>query len=268
MRPHRFARGLSLLATAWLAAGFARAAWAAPQLDPGPGGQSGAKQQAEVVDPDALLLPDLQTLPPSDLNVRLLGNGRRVLRLANTVWNSGDGPLELAGALNTDTGMTQVHQRLHALDGTWQEVLVGEFVFHLGHDHWHTDRFAEYHLWSLTPTGAPGRIVATSAKLSYCVIDTDAVDREHPAFENRRRYYGCGRELQGLSPGWGDKYKHFLEGQSIDITDVPDGLYALVSTANPDARLIEADYGNNTATIYLTLAGRKVEVVEGPGRDW
>jgi hypothetical protein len=87
-------------------------------------------------------------------------------------------------------------------------------------------------------------------------------------FENRRRYYGCGRQLQGLSPGWGDKYAAYIEGQSMDITDVPDGVYALVSTANPDARLIEADYGNNTATIYIEIAGRTVTVAERPGQDW
>jgi hypothetical protein len=41
-------------------------------------------------------------------------------------------------------------------------------------------------------------------------------------------------------------------------------LYALTSTTNPDHRLHEADYTNNTATIYLAIVGRTVAVIDGP----
>src|SRR5688500_9276147 len=42
------------------------------------------------------LLPDLRTVPPDDLTVEFGRGGRRLLRLANMVWNSGEGALELA----------------------------------------------------------------------------------------------------------------------------------------------------------------------------
>ncbi len=217
-------------------------------------------------DPDTgtgapLLLPDLQTLPPSDLEIRLLSRGRRVLRLANTVWNSGQGPLELVGALNFATQRTRVVQRVYASDTTVHDHLVGEFVWHPGHDHWHVEDFVLYQLWSVTPQGELERVVASSAKLSYCLIDTDVVDQEHPGFTARRHYRGCGRTLQGLSVGWGDKYDSFLDGQSLDLTGLTDGVYVLVSRTNPTAALLEADYTNNTAVMGLNIVGDRVEVV-------
>lgn len=44
-------------------------------------------------------------------------------------------------------------------------------------------------------------------------------------------------------------------------------MYGLVSTANPNARLIEADYTNNSAVIYLRIAGDRVDVALPPELD-
>jgi hypothetical protein len=215
----------------------------------------------------ALLWPDLRTLPPSDFEIRNLSRGRRMLRLANTVWNSGQGPLELMGKLNPVTQQTRVQQRLYAEDGAVDAYDVGEFVWHPGHDHWHFEDFAVYQLWSLTPHGELERVVASSIKLSYCLIDTDVANSAHPGFDPRRHYQGCGRTLQGLSIGWGDQYDSFLEGQSLDITGLPDGVYGLVSQVNPGRRLLEADYTNNSAVIYLRLLGDEVVVALPPDLD-
>src|SRR5688572_16516380 len=56
------------------------------------------------------LLPDLRTVPPADLTIEFASGGRRLLRLANLVWNSGEGALELAGALSPATQQTLVIQ--------------------------------------------------------------------------------------------------------------------------------------------------------------
>jgi len=92
------------------------------------------------------LLPDLQTLPPSDLAIRFQTGGGRVLRLSNAIWNSGQGPLELHGKFNPSTRKTRVHQRVYAVDGSLQERLGGEFVWHPGHEHSHFAGFALYRL--------------------------------------------------------------------------------------------------------------------------
>jgi hypothetical protein len=131
----------------------------------------------------------------------------------------------------------------------------------VSHGHWHLESFARYELWSLSPEGVPDRVVAAGEKISYCLRDTDVVDRARPGFSARSAYGACGPRRQGLSVGWGDKYKSFLEGQQIELGDLPGGVYALVSTANPSGSLLEADYDNNTAVVYLRIIGREIEVV-------
>jgi hypothetical protein len=55
----------------------------------------------------------------------------------------------------------------------------------------------------------------------------------------------------GLSVGYGDSYRAFLDGQSIDITNVPEGRYYLVHRVNADVR--ESDYQINVASVLLAL---------------
>jgi hypothetical protein len=208
----------------------------------------------------ALALPDLRTLPPSDLRLEVRSTGR-VLRFANTVWNRGPAPLELRGEAAATTGLIQVYQTICNSRSVASERRVGEFVWHASHGHWHLEAFARYELWSLSPDGDIDQLVAQGEKISYCMRDTDAVDGDRPGFSDRPSYGACGPRRQGLSVGWGDKYKSFLEGQELELGDLADGIYALVSTANPGAALLEADYDNNTAVVYVRILGRTIEVV-------
>lgn len=209
----------------------------------------------------SLLLPDLRTLPPSDLRIVHLAGGMRQLRLSNTIWNSGQGSLELSGDFNSATSQTRVYQHITSSNGSLQKHFVGEFVWHPGHDHWHFEDFTLYELWSLRPTGALDSVKVTSDKLSYCVLDTDPVDRDNPAFLPHRNYFDCGQSLQGLSAGWGDTYKSHLDGQSLDITAIPDGYYALISIVNPGTILLEADYKNNHAVVFLEIRNSRLKVI-------
>lgn len=208
-----------------------------------------------------LYLPDLRTQPMFDLHIRVLPGGRRTLRLANTIWNSGQGPLELTGELDPATNRTRVLQHIDTADGDPRKYLVGDFVWHPTHDHWHFDEFTLYQLWTLKADHSLDKVVASSDKLSYCVIDSDVVDGEHPGFSLRRSYANCGQRQQGLSVGWGDTYKSFLDGQSLDLTGLPDGFYALTSSVNPNGVIIEEDYTNNSAQLYLAIRGNQVSEV-------
>lgn len=246
-----------LLAALWLASTAVAFAPAAER--------AGGRAQSLRPDPpmalDAALLPDLRTLQPTDLRVAIRPDGSRELRLANTVWNAGQGPLELRGVPAGTAGMLQVFQVVHAADGATLERPVGHFAYHPTHAHWHLDDFALYQLWSLAPSGALHRVVAGGSKVSYCLIDTDIVRSSSEGFVDQRQYRGCGRLRQGLSVGWGDHYHAGLDGQELHLGDLPDGIYALVSTANIDGRLLETDSTNNTALVYLALAGRRVTVL-------
>jgi hypothetical protein len=81
-------------------------------------------------------------------------------------------------------------------------------------------------------------------------------------FVSARTYRGCGHNRQGLSVGWGDTYAAYLAGQEIFLGDLPDGVFALVSTVNPNARLREADFGNNEAVVYLAIVGRRISLLQ------
>jgi hypothetical protein len=210
-----------------------------------------------------ILLPDLEVFPPFDLELE--HNQRRAqtdLRLAITFWNSGLGPLELRGFFNPAFRRTQVVQSLYRTDQTIQEHLVGEFIWHRGHDHWHLADFAAYELWSVLPDSTPDQIVASSNKVTFCILETDVIDAERPDFSRRSRYYRCGSELQGLSVGWGDTYDADLDGQVVDISGIPNGVYALMVRVDPANRIQEADEGNNTATVYIELVEGRLAVLK------
>ena len=70
----------------------------------------------------------------------------------------------------------------------------------------------------------------------------------------------------GISPGWGDVYSWDTPDQYIEITGVPDGLYDVVSTANPDGGILEerglaGGRGDDTARTRICLKGNTVKVM-------
>jgi hypothetical protein len=209
------------------------------------------------------LLPDLLTLPPSGLLIEVDAAGRKLLRLTNSIYNHGSGPLELSGVSDVSSGKTTVTQRIYAAGGSFEEHVAGEFVFHPGHDHWHLENFVRYELWSLTPNGDLDSLVAFTGKVSYCLRDnTPSGD---PSSAPAAVYTDCDGELQGISTGWIDIYEFDLAGQVVDISTVPDGVYALRSIADPENQLRELDDANNAAMVYIQISGNQVRFVVDAG---
>ncbi len=217
---------------------------------------------AEQAEP-TLLLPDLRTLEPSGLRIsRFSSDGTKLLKLTNSVWNGGFGPLELIGGVDTGSGTQHVIQRILKDDGEYSEKSIGEFVFHPGHNHWHLDSFSVYELWTLQPNGMLDQVVATSGKVSYCLRD---IYRSAEAEQiDRAGFTSCSPVRQGLSVGWTDVYQYYLAGQSIDITGLKDGTYALMSIADPFNLIQESDETNNGIVIYLEIREAKVTVIDPP----
>ena len=208
-----------------------------------------------------LLLPDLRTLEPTGLRIsRFSSDGTKLLKLTNSVWNGGFGPLELIGGVDTGSGTQHVIQRILKDDGEYSEKSIGEFVFHPGHNHWHLDSFSVYELWTLQPNGMLDQVVATSGKVSYCLRD---IYRSAEAEQiDRAGFTSCSPVRQGLSVGWTDVYQYYLAGQSIDITGLEDGTYALMSIADPFNLIQESDETNNGIVIYLEIGEAKVTVID------
>ena len=204
------------------------------------------------------LLPNLQAQTAAQLQTNTDANGRIQLRFSTTTWNSGSGPLEVVGGPGDVVAGTQVvYQRIYDNAGSYVDVQAGEFVWHPTHGHVHFEDYARY---ALEPVDAPGTQAAISSKVSFCIIDTTRV--KHGRSTSQPLYTSCGTTVQGMSAGWGDTYPYYLDGQSLDITDLADGDYRLVVTADPDDRLAETNDGDNSSSLLIRLQDGGVTVLE------
>ncbi len=233
-----------------------------------------------------ILLPDLRTLVPTDFRlVSLPATGRRLVRFSNHIWNAGPGRLELHSYQDTnledhthegepaedehhdhaEAGEThRVSQSIYNEQGeAVVENVVGEYVFHPAHAHWHLDGFAIYEVWSIDEDGNLQERLTTSGKISYCVTDTRTVDRDLAGDTPyaRQGYGACYRDVQGLSVNWVDTYAFHLPDQWVEVTDLPEGVYALRSMADPEDRIFEANDQNNARVVYFKLEQWRVSVI-------
>lgn len=219
--------------------------------------------QATAGEPGTTHLPDLQTKRPRDLRI-VRSSGAKRLQLTNEIWNAGDGPLDVRPENSGST--TVAYQRLmsHDAGGDWYAVSersAGTFVFHSTHDHWHFEGFSKYDLRAVGTGGQPGSLVRTAGKISFCIVDTTRVDATLP-HASPKTYTQCNQTAgQGLSVGWSDTYAYYQAGQSIDITGVANGTYWLVSTADPDNRLLETIETNNAAQVKIRIRRSTVTIV-------
>ena len=203
-----------------------------------------------AISPQALL-PDL--IPWSSQSKGFISGWTIVgndLRLTTAMANIGTGAMELRGGATHSDESQDVYQRVFEPNGTYTDVLAGTFTYHPEHGHIHFDDFAQFRLRQVLPGGGVGDIVAAGNKVSFCLLD---VERYNSAGPGSPHYLNCG-QIQGISVGWADIYDKGLEGQSIEITNVPDGSYWLEVVVDPDNRIVEANENNNVARIQINLS--------------
>ncbi len=224
-----------------------------------------------LMNPPDAALPDLIALPAFGISVGREGNKDRISFGAN-VWNAGPAPLLVEGFKRDGEDVMDAYQ--YFLDG--EEVLgrarAGFMEFHAGrgHHHWHFLQFARYSLWN---ESLEQEVVAK--KQAFCLAATDAIDLTLPGAEWQPGSTGLGTSCGGpnavwiretLQAGWGDTY-YQVGGQSLDVTNVPNGTYYIAVEANPAGLLRERDTTNNVELRKIRLGGtpgdRTVEV-----EDW
>jgi hypothetical protein len=192
------------------------------------------------------------------------------LRFSSTHWNQGAGRLQIRGATETGpcppditvgTLCTFAKQELLDADGNVVSTHdAGVSVFHIEHNHWHMSDVAQF---ELRAGSLDGPVVASAAKVTFCLIDYDS----DPLFVDKkstRNYFDCDGVFQGISPGWGDEYHHSTPGQRLTITGIPEGVYYLTHRANPAGNWLESNYDNNFSWVklYLSRKGANPEVTE------
>jgi hypothetical protein len=117
-------------------------------------------------------------------------------------------------------------------------------------------------------TGQRLDAVREGRKIGFCVADLGLVELGLPG-TTPRRYFGegcvapdgSGDFWMGISPGWLDVYWWRLPDQYLEVTDLPDGLYVLSATANPDGGLAEATMANNAGETVFRLTGDRVHIL-------
>ena len=217
------------------------------------------------------LLPDLKALKANEVRLKVLPGDVRHLRFTTQVANIQTGPLELQpiaddcngnGDFSDDrTAMQRIYHDDDAngrftreIDVTWRYERAGCFYYHLEHDHWHFEDFANYLLHEFDEDGSLGPPIRSSEKISFCMSDTFRARPKVPGSPRDRYYTQCGADdVSGISVGWADEYLRFFTGQHIDVTGVPDGDYCLVMDADPADRLEEVDELENDSKIRITL---------------
>jgi hypothetical protein len=208
------------------------------------------------------VLPDLVPSPPQRVHLRRL-NGRWSLSFDSILVNVGDGEFLLRAKRKGD-GPWHVEQDIpYSTSGAKQVPLRTSLVWGGdGHEHWHVPRVATNVLVRLDKQGRP--IPGESwndAKVGFCFFDFSrqlATKGPEKAVHSR---HSCGHEDDevvgmGLSPGWGDTYPWVLPGQSIDITDLPDGTYRLEAEADQRGRFREVTRKNNRTWAEFELSTR------------
>jgi hypothetical protein len=203
----------------------------------------------------------------------------RCLRFSNDIRNVGPGALKLRFRWDTNVLTDCVmEQEIDVIGAAPIDRNAGPCVFHKQHAHFHYQNMAWYQLFSVDGQGNPGALpVSKSYKLGFCTIDVDDYTFGGPASAQQPRKYSfptCNVpnnipannpsvwEYMGISPGWGDIYTWDLPAQYLDISNVGDGTYELVSRANPDGGIIESATGLETGITCITLKGNSVTVLQ------
>jgi hypothetical protein len=220
------------------------------------------------------LLPDIIEEIPKHLSIQNTRQ-REFLRFSTTHWNFGDGALQIRGGGQESPCVVDGVQSVctfakqEIFDANGQIVAVhdaGVALFHPEHNHWHQSEVAEFAIRK-TPDGAPlGSLVF---KTTFCLIDLDSSDLVHE--HKTKVYWDCDADLQGISVGYGDPYHQALEGQEIEITDLPAGDYYLTFDVDPEQHWIELDDTNNRSWTKFRLgrqgANPSITVLETSGYE-
>jgi Lysyl oxidase len=208
------------------------------------------------------LLPDLDQAVPTGLEIVEEGDSYRLV-FASAVDNVGRGPLLIEGERpGRETAAMAVRQLVRRTDGGARtRELPGEIRYAQTetHEHWHLLGFEVYELRSV----GEGATALPSEKTGFCLGDRyETVVGERVEGKPERAIWTdeCGRGQpglltvrQGISPGFGDDYDPGLEGQYVDVTNVPPGRYLLVHRTNPERSIEEASYENNAASVLIQL---------------
>ena len=160
------------------------------------------------------------------------------------------GPLIVRGHRSGNNEPMVADQVIENTDGSkTTRPSIGQLVYEeypgsVSHRHWHYKSFVRYQLRSISDLS----LVRPDNKAGFCLSDPvlapDFCGSLNP---------GALTVDEGLTPGVADYYNPLLEGQYIDVADVPPGDYWLVHWVNASKEICESSYANNAAGVKIAL---------------
>jgi hypothetical protein len=160
------------------------------------------------------------------------GSGtRRLIRFATTIANIGTEDLQLGSRAEGDY---------------WH--------YDACHNHYHFEAYAGYQVYDV----ANEEMLDIGAKTGFAVIDIGVYDPNIAT----NGCVGYNSINQGITAGCYDRYSSGLSCQWVDVTELPDGLYDIIVTTNPEGEIPEISLDNNAARVRVRLEGESVTVVE------
>ncbi|WNG58531.1 hypothetical protein F0U59_30150 [Archangium gephyra] len=124
------------------------------------------------------------------------------------------------------------------------------YEFDSCHQHDHLVGFASYEL-----VDSGNAVVTVGRKQGFFLVDLVPYCGDAPP------PYLDPEGAQGISPGWADVYAGDYPCQWLDITDVPDGTYALRVGVDKSDIVDEEDVHPNSVDVRVRISGTTVEIV-------
>ncbi len=216
--------------------------------------------------PPTALLPDLDPSAPIRLEARIAtvdGKRRTRMSFASAAENVGAGPLVIRGVRTSIDQELMTAEQVIRLPGgsTVAKPQVGtvRYIVDPTHQHWHLEPFMIYELRREKGFA----LVRPDEKTGFCLGDRYPFDADRvPVPVDRPEFLtNCGlgdtgllNVEEGISPGYGDDYHPWLDGQWIDITGLRAGRYVLVHRVNKARLLAESSYANNASSLLVALS--------------
>jgi Lysyl oxidase len=197
------------------------------------------------------LVPDLEQLAADNVSVVSAPGGHyRLIFNSHVRARNNDptyGPLIVRGHRATTSEPMVADQIIKNSDGSETvRRAIGQLYYEENptHTHWHYKGFDRFQLRRVSDYA----IATRDHKQGFCMPD--------PVFDTAYCASNKPNALfvqEGMSPGFIDTYHANVEGQYLDVTDVPAGQYYLINWVNADHSLLERGYEDDISALRIRL---------------